>query len=425
MKKVFWGLLCIGAMEASAQKWVPTAETAMPEVISNNAVVGAMVAGVPYVYSFAGIGEEKTHESIVSDAWRYNTANQTWESIPALPDDPKVAASASVVKNKIYIVGGYHVAANGSEVSSAKIHRYDPETNSYLSDGTDIPVPIDDQVQCVWKDSLIYVVTGWSQNTNVQDVQIYNPSTDTWAEGTSLPTSHKYRSFGSSGVILNDTIYYFGGARIASNFPIQANLRKGAINPDNPTEIEWSESVLDADIVGYRMAATTDGERIYWIGGSEVTYNFDGIAYNGSGGVEPANRNLVYDPQTGKFTQDFSYNYPMDLRGLADISDSQKYIVGGMDAGQTVSNACLRLDFLSTVGLDEQQDSGLLFWQNNNWHISPQDKPIQWTCYDSHGRVVKQGESYGGPWQASGLGAGVYIVELRLNNQSYFKKIVL
>jgi len=61
----------------------------------------------------------------------------------------KIACSASRVDDIIYIIGGYHVAANGSEISSVKVHRYDIINNTFLSDGADIPVPIDDQSQVV------------------------------------------------------------------------------------------------------------------------------------------------------------------------------------------------------------------------------------------------------------------------------------
>ena len=43
-----------------------------------------------------------------------------------------------------------------------------------MPDGADIPKAIDDQVQAVWQDSLIYVITGWSNTTNVVDVQASN-----------------------------------------------------------------------------------------------------------------------------------------------------------------------------------------------------------------------------------------------------------
>ena len=41
------------------------------------------------------------------------------------------------------------------------------------------------------------------------------------------------------------------------DFSASVRLRKGAINPENPLEIEWSSDVLSFSIKGYRPAATT------------------------------------------------------------------------------------------------------------------------------------------------------------------------
>ena len=103
--------------------------------------------------------------------------------------------------------------------------------NRFLADGAPIPVPIDDHVQAVWRDSLIYVVTGWSDTRNVPNVQIYNPTEDKWIEGTSVPTGVQFESFGTSGTILGDTIFYYGGASFGFRFPVQNTLRKGVIDP--------------------------------------------------------------------------------------------------------------------------------------------------------------------------------------------------
>ena len=406
-------LSCV--LNVQAQVFTTTAKADMPMPISNNAVVAAQADGVNYVYSFGGIGTGKTHEDIVTDSYRYNTSTDTWGIIPSLPDDPKIASGASVVKNMIYIIGGYHVAANGTEVSSDKIHRFDPETNDYLEDGASIPVPIDDQVQAVWRDSLIYVVTGWSQDINVIDVQIYNPTTDEWIEGTSLPTSHNFRSFGSSGVILNDTIYYFGGARIGANFPVQANLRKGAINPENPSEIEWTQSVVNPDFVGYRMAATVYDQKIFWIGGSEVTYNYDGIAYDGGGGVPPANRAIVYDTETGEMSS-YDFVYPMDLRGVAEISDGKKYLVGGMENDQTVSDGCWELNY-NPVDIIEYKQVDWIEDKNGHLYLEAYDKGYEWTCYTIDGRLLASGKQTGGVINIQNPSKGIFIISVKKGNE--------
>ena len=337
----------------------------MPEKVSNNAVCSATVAGTPYLFSFSGIDSTKSCDGDHLRSFRYNVETDEWETIAPLPDDlgGKIAAGASTVKNKIYIIGGYHLASNCGETSSGKVHIYDPETNTYLPDGATIPKAIDDQVQAVWRDSLIYVITGWSNTNNVVDVQIYDPTNDNWTIGTSIPNNSQWRVFGASGAIIGDTIYFAGGAGnwSGSNFPPTLTFRKGYINPENPSEITW-EGELAPKSRGYRMAASTFDDKVIWLGGSDVTYNFDGIAYNGSGGVSPLDRISFYDPGNGAIEQLFGFiPAQMDFRGVGKISENQFILAGGMIENQEVTNKTwlITIDNLTTVSEESSKEVGL------------------------------------------------------------------
>ena len=308
----------------------------LPEPVSNNAVVEGFIDGEPYVFSFAGLDSTKTYSGIHLRSYRYDVKADSWLQIADLPDSlGKIASAASRIKDTIYIIGGYHVFKDHSERSSNKVHRYSVKENRFLEDAAAIPIPIDDQVQAVWRDSLIYVVTGWSDIENRNSVQIYNPTLNRWQEGESVPDNHIYKSFGASGVIIADTIFYFGGASMGKHYPIQNVLRKGIIDPKDPTKIEWSYAVLDSTIVGYRMAATEVNNDPHWIGGSSITYNYNPEAYNGSGGVSPEYRDLSY--QNGELIPAQTSKIPMDLRGIAVLNDSMRIVVGGIEDQQIVS----------------------------------------------------------------------------------------
>lgn len=335
------------SMPPMGQQWSLTEVGTLADAVSNNAVCEGFVGETPYVYSFAGVDKTKLYSGIHLKSFRFNTISGKSERIADLPDTlGKVAAGASRVKDKIYIIGGYHVFSNGSELSSNKVHRYDPKTNTYLADGSPIPVAIDDHVQAVWRDSLIYVITGWNDKANVPNVQIYNPAKDSWTAGTSTPDSHQYKSFGASGIIKGDTIYYFGGASMGKQFPIQNELRIGIINSKNPSEIEWSVEIPDEQITGYRMACTLVDGQVKWLGGSEVTYNYNGIAYNKSGGVSPSNKILTLDDSRNpRITSIVFPSLPMDLRGIASVTSTVKYLAGGMLQNQEVTNKVFRLEW--------------------------------------------------------------------------------
>lgn len=343
MRQCLWvfPFLFVFPFFTSAQSWQIDTMATMPERLSNNAVSMGYHNGVPNVYTFAGIDSTRSHTGIHLRSYRYNTQTNTWHTIAPLPDTlGKIAAIASTVKNKIYIIGGFHEFP-GAEIITNKVHIYDCNADSFLADGANLPFATGDQSQAVWRDSLIYVISGWGGADNLTQVQIYNPSTDTWSAGTPLPNSNAYKSFGSSGTIVGDTIYYFGGGSATFPYGVQSVFRKGVINPNNPTQITWSTFTWSG-WNGYRMAATTCFDKTFWLGGAGVTYLFDGIAYNGTGPASPKGDIICYQGNNHSFKKESGYALPMDLRGIGSVNDTVKYIVGGMH-GLTVSNQTLRL----------------------------------------------------------------------------------
>lgn len=337
------------------QNWEVTEVGVLPEPVSNNAICEGLSPSGNYLYSFGGIDSTLSHNGIHLKCWRVNTDTYVAEPIPDLPDTlGKIAAAATRVGDVIYIMGGYHVFANGNELSSDKVHRFSVSQNQYLSDGAPIPVPIDDHVQCVYKDSLIFLVTGWSNTGNVPDVQIYNTYTDSWTVGTSVPNNNSYRCFGASGQIIGDTLFYYGGAA-GFNFNGQSRLRKGYIDPSNPTSIEWF--VKSVPTPNYRSAAVTTEGVVHWLGGSAVTYNYNGIAYNGSGLVSPSAETYYYLPESGEWGSEAQSEIPMDLRGAAQISPTGFFIAGGITNGGVVSDKLLRLEYVGSLDRSENEHS--------------------------------------------------------------------
>lgn len=335
-----------------SQNWEISRVADLPFATSNNAVVEGFVNGDPFVFSFGGIDSTKLYSGIHSRCFKYDLNANAWEEIAELPDPlgAKIASSASRVGDVIYIIGGYHVRPNGQEISSLKVHRYDIINDKYLEDGTNLPIAIDDQVQAVWNDSLIYVISGWSNSGNIPDVQIYDPLMDSWEEGTSVPFFSRW-VFGGAGTIIKDTIYYYGGARNGSNFPASNALVKGVINPSDPTEIEWSEVKFENTMFNaYRSAATHVYNDLHWIGGSEKTYNYNGIAYDGSGGVEPSGNDLqIINFNFDTMAQESYESLPMDLRGVAKIGERSLILAGGMKSAQEVSAETIRMDWIGDI----------------------------------------------------------------------------
>lgn len=412
------GWLCssnLTAQHVVVGAWEERPDLQMPVALTNNAVTSAKVAGQYYTYSFGGIDSSLVWSGIRQDAFRLNL-NAGWTILPPIPDTlGKIASAASTVKGKIYLIGGYHVLEDGSEISSNRVHIFDPLTNTWLPDGAPVPVPIDDQVQGVYRDSLIYVVTGWSNTSNVANVQIYNPATDSWQVGTPVPATSQYRAFGAAGGIVGNKIIYAGGARMGVNFPIAPYIRCGEIDPADPKQITWS-FVEDSLAARYRAAPIVDYDAfndIWLTGGSSVTYNFDGIAYNGSGGVEPIDRKDIEGICEG-FSDaiDVVGQLPegrMDYRGAGihrkpdawgsddDIWLDLVFLVGGMGPGRHVDGKVF-LAYSIYEGLDAPEEIGLYLYptlSSGPIQVRLDDPSLygDWTyhLFDLSGRAITRG----------------------------------
>lgn len=404
----------------------------MPKKISNNAVTSATIAGNLYTYSFGGIDSTKLYSGITRKSYRYNVSSDIWDTIPQLPDTMgKIASSAVTVKNKIYILGGYYVLANSTEISSNQVHIYDPATNAYLPNGMTIPTPIDDQVMCVWRDSLIFVITGWVNNTNTDKVQIYNTALNTWTLGTSVPNTNNYKAFGASGTIIGDTIYYCGGASTATNFPAVSVFRKGVINPANPALITWTYTTTPSAKV-YRSGSSSFNNVPLWLGGSLTTYNYNGIAYNGTGGVVAQDQVIYLNRATNLLmVQNGQIPSVMDLRGVAKISANEYIISGGMGLGQQVSKNTYKITVtdVTSINESEKQDEVVLFPNPCSYVFNLKNLQVgtSISIYNAFGDVVYEEVVKKTVLEINmnQLSDGIYFCKITKNEKSILKKVLV
>ncbi|MFT6718638.1 MAG: hypothetical protein ACJAY8_001034, partial [Sphingobacteriales bacterium] len=78
--------------------------------------------------------------------------------------------------------------------------------------------------------------------------------------------------------------------------------------------------------------------------GSEVTYNCDGIAYNGTGEVEPSYKIISWNNDSPSWkNHGFFDDLPMDLRGIGSSNSNAYYMVGGMDQNQNVLDSIVEI----------------------------------------------------------------------------------
>jgi N-acetylneuraminic acid mutarotase len=215
-----------------------------------------------------------------------------------------------------------------------------------------MPVPVDDAVSGVWRDSLIYLVSGWHDRDNVDDVQIYDPAADRWMTATPIPGAPV---FGHTGGIAGNTIVYIDGTRTLPEgrprFRIEGSAWAGDIDPDHPEVIRWRRLPPHPGPALYRGAAAGVSNRwVFFVGGSDNPYNYDGQGYDGVPS-EPRAGAFAWDAQHGRwFTLPALSVATMDHRSIA-IVGPELFLVGGMESGQRVTRRVVRAhlaDLLST-----------------------------------------------------------------------------
>ena len=425
-KTLFNLLLFIISGSVTAQGiWQVTELADMPERVSNNAVA----TNGSHVYSFMGIDSTKFFSGIHAKAFVYDIAANNWDTLADVPiDSARIASAASEIKGIIYIIGGYYVSPS-SEFSSKKLFIYDPGLNSYQT-GADLPVATDDHVQCTWKDSLIYVISGWYNDSNITLVQIYNAALDVWSAGTPLPAGSDYEAFGASGVIIDNTIYFAGGVKDGP-FSMLPKVRVGVIDPADPTNIAWSIAD-DSLALLYRSGPAILNEKPIWFGGADKAYNFNGIEYGTGVGVEPQNFITSYDPISMSFSTDSLSVSIMDMRGIAQIDSNRYIIAGGMGPGQVVSNKTYLLEYVIPPGVTETPKQFKLSVYPNPTSTRLQVQFIgngileNWNISDITGRVVSKDQTIPNDGiEVFHLQNGLYTLQVKTSKRGYTSMFVV
>lgn len=342
-------LLCLFVVTAcgrdSGQKLLWQEVNKLPEPVSNNAVASVAVGESLFVYSFMGISEDKTYKDIHSKAFKYNVEKNTWRRIEDVPGDSgRLAATAATVGEKIYIFGGYTVAKDGSESSVPDVYLLDPLTDDF-SLISKMPVPVDDAVSLVYKDRYIYLISGWHNNDNVNNVQIFDTHNNQWQQATPFPGPPV---FGHAGGIAGNKIVIADGVKVVEgekegvrSFIMSPESWLGIIKNGDIAEINWKKLPEHPGDARYRMAAIGDEEKIIFAGGSSNPYNYNGIGYNGKPSV-PDSSIFAYSLKDSAWQELATAPVAtMDHRSLIKAG-KWFYLVGGMLNQQEVSDRVFR-----------------------------------------------------------------------------------
>ncbi len=318
---------------------------ALPAPVANNAVAFAHDAkGQGTIYSFFGLGAGKTHADIVTSGYACVEATLDCRAIRDVPvREGRLAGVAATVAGKIYLFGGYTVAPDGAEKSTPEVFRFDPLTEQYRQ-VADMPTPVDDTTAIVLFDRYVYLVSGWHDDGNVALTQVYDAAEDRWFRATDFPGAPV---FGQAGGGDGSTLLVMGGVKAVAGedgkraFVASDEAWIGKVAEASPDAIDWTRA--SAPPVGpfYRMAASQGLPLIYFAGGGDNPYNYNGVGYDGVP-AKPSDKLIAYDPRNGEWRLIGDIPATMDHRGLA-AGETGLYVVGGLGPDLSVLKTVTRI----------------------------------------------------------------------------------
>jgi Kelch motif len=327
--------LCVRALGAQA---LPP----LPYPVSNAAVASGIIDGETWVFTALGIDTTRRWSGITRRAAAWNASGGAWRALPDVPGAVgRLAATAQVVRGRLFVFGGYTVDSSGKETSVATVDVYDPRFNEW-SRAADIPVSVDDAVSVVYRDSLVYLISGWHDTSNVRLVQMYDVWRDAWYMATPI---NWLGVFGHSGAIAGNTIVYIDGAvpqDSAVKYRLEPQVWIGTIDRKQPHLITWRAGPPHQGPPLYRAAAGRCGPLLIFAGGTDNAYNYNGIGYNGVQST-PRAQVLAFDPRRGTWQPLTALTSPtMDHRAMAMVGDTG-WLLGGMRAGPQVTDAAVSI----------------------------------------------------------------------------------
>ncbi len=373
------------------------------------------------VYSFGGTPDGGyTYHNYT---FCYDPAGNAWTTRANMPYAGDWI-DASFVNGKFYIFGLF----DGSVHNYTMI--YDVAGNSWTT-GTNMPQARIAGGQVVYKDSLIYMLGGYSGSAPTNNVQIYDVYNNTWTTGTNLPANFMMGGVAMTG----DTIWIVGGYNGSACY---TNLYYGIINPSNPQNITWSTGAA-LPVPNFNNGATQmtrNGSRyLYMVGGFE----------NAS---TATNKAWEYDVANNVWNALPDYPFPVVRNDFLVAREGHReiYVCGGDDNGDWTGTAqTWKLPWYEAPGVEEKEGSSQItlnfgFAQNMPnptkgsiiSYTIPRDMKVSLKVFDASGRLVstlvnayQTAGTKTVEWNTQNLTNGIYFVRLEAEGRVATQKLIL
>lgn len=251
---------------------------------------------------------EGANSKVATDkVWR--VVNSRWEELPPLLQ-PRAAASAAVVGDRIIVTGG--VDAAGKLVNTTEI---------YDGTGWDLaaPIPTPRQLLSAASDGkLVYAVGGTTATSDSTAVEAFDPAANTW---TTMPALPEPRS--DFGVAVTD-------ARLVAVGGMSGGQVLKSVTALDLTTSTWT-SLPDLATARHGLAVAAVGKTVYAISGS-VNAAADQLTPSAEA-LKLAPRR----PQPAKEWRALPDAPTARLMMAGSVLDDEIWVAGGMREGETLS----------------------------------------------------------------------------------------
>lgn len=313
----------------------------LPQPLSNNAVAQLSVAGRPRLYSFFGLGHERSASAISRNAYEFDPDTNRWHALPSPPGGGRLGSVAIGLDRSVFVFGGYSLSAGGAERAIADVFRFDPLQQTYEAMPS-LPRPVAGTVAMAWQGRHILLVSGWDQEQPQARVQWFDTVSEQWLAELPYPGTPV---FGHAGGMLDNELVVCGGAYVTTTRAGKPQLALsdacwyGRLNPKQRGDIQWKQlptmpgpGRFHAAALGTRLR----GKHIVFAGGTDVLYRVDGSGLDNRQ-PEPLANVVAYNLVSRRWEEWGSLpTATMDVRGLLEWNGGL-VTVGGMEAGPKVT----------------------------------------------------------------------------------------
>gem|GEM_PF-658207 len=250
--------------------------------------------------------------AILSSTVIYDPDTNSWSPGPSLTYARTAHTATLLPDGRVFVAGGTGDFGGTQIVAQTEI--YDPNTNTW-SVGASMPTPVFYSVATASADGKI-IVTGGQVSTFQTTVQIYNISTGTWSTGASMTTAR----VAHAAVLLNS-----GKILVAAGYNSSGSVGSSEIY-DVSTNTWTAGPALNVARNAPSAMLLADG-KVLLAGGEYAPGRSTATAE-------------IYDPDAGTWTLDPRFlNTPRALASTFRLNDGRFLLVGGANGNLTLSSA--------------------------------------------------------------------------------------